>query len=184
MVLTADSRKKNHINSLVAAASQGDSGAYESLYKEYFPKISRFVAFRVNSPETAEDLVAEVFIKAWENLQTSTEVTSFTSWIFTIARNRIIDHYRTKKTYADLFELENLLEYEDNVVDAIDLDIASKEFLRHLEKLSEDQQQILRLKFFEGLENEEIAAIVDKSPGTIRVIQHRAIMALKKLVQP
>lgn len=178
------SPKKLNIDALVTESAAGSQKAYELLYREYYPKISRFVAYRVNHRETAEDLIAEIFVKAWESLQGSSEVSSFNSWIFTVARNRIIDYYRTKKSFSDLFELENLIEYEDNIVNEIDLDIASKEFLSVLDQLSEDQQQVIRLKFLEGLANEEIAAITNKTPGTIRVIQHRAILILKKLLNP
>ncbi|MBI4053999.1 MAG: RNA polymerase sigma factor [Candidatus Doudnabacteria bacterium] len=173
-------KKEKDIGALTTAAAAGDQRAFELLYKEFFPKVSRFVTWRVNDRETAEDLVAEVFLKGWESLQESNEISSFASWIFTIARNRVIDYYRTKKTFADLYELENSIEYEDNVINSIDLDIASKQFLNALEILSGDQQEVLRLKFFDDLENEEIAAIMDKTPGTVRVIQHRAIVALKK----
>ncbi len=172
--------RKFNIDALVAEASAGNEQAYARLYSEYFPKISRFVAYRVSHKETAEDLVAEIFIKAWETLQGSNEISSFNAWIFTIARNKVIDHYRTKKEFTDLFELENLIEYEDGIVEAIDLDIASKKFLQAAEYLAPDQQQVVRLKFLEDLNNEEIAAIMDKTPGTIRVIQHRALTALKK----
>lgn len=168
---------------LVSSASAGDRKAYESLYRDYFPKISRFVSFRVSHKETAEDLVAEIFVKAWESLQGSSEVSSFPKWLFTIARNRVIDHYRTKRPVADLFELENFLEYEDNIVNTIDSNIASRQFLEVLGELPPDQQQVIRLKFLEDLQNEEIAAIIEKTPGTIRVIQHRAIVALKKLLK-
>ena len=178
--IESENQKKSDIQGLVSAAAAGDQKAYEALYNEYAPKISRFIAFRVNHKETAEDLIAEVFIKAWQSLQNNSDISSFQSWIFTIARNKIIDHYRTRKSFTDLFELENILEYEDKIVRAIDLDIASKEFLQVLDKLTPDQQQIIRLKFLEDLDNEEIAAVMDKSIGTVRVIQHRAITTLKK----
>ena len=175
-------KKPNNLDSLVSAAACGDQKAYEMLFNEFFPKISRFVALRVENRPVAEDLTADIFVKVWETLQEKQEVSSFYNWIFTIARNKIIDHWRTKKTYSDIFELENLLEYEDNVVEAIDLTIASKKFLQVLDQLSADQQQVIRLKFLENLDNAEIAAIMDKTPGTIRVIQHRAICELKNLL--
>jgi RNA polymerase sigma-70 factor (ECF subfamily) len=173
---------KSNIDALVSAAAGGDQKAYETLFNEYFPKISRFVALRVESRVVAEDLTADIFVKVWETLRENQEVASFSNWLYTVARNKIIDHYRTKKSYSDLFELENLLEYEDNIVEAIDLTIASKKFLQVLDRLSPDQQQVIRLKFLEDLDNEEIAVIMDKTPGTIRVIQHRAISELKKIL--
>jgi len=175
--------KLNNTDQLARAASRGDEDAFGALYTQFFPRISRFVILRVSHKQITEDLVAEIFVKAWENLQKEENITSFTAWIFTVARNRIIDHYRTKKTFADIFELENLIEYEDNVVEAIDLDIASKEFLQVLDQLTKDQQQVIRLKFLEDLDNEEIGAIMEKPAGSIRVIQHRAIISLKTLLK-
>lgn len=180
--ISNNSVKPNNVDQLVRAAQAGDRLAYEAIYHEFFPKISRFVGFRVNNRETAEDLIADIFVKAWEKLQGQDVIVSFSSWIFTIARNSVIDHYRTKKSFADLAELENLIEYEDNVINAIDLDIASKEFLKALETLNPDQQQVIRLKFLDDLENEEISTILEKPVGTIRVIQHRAILSLKNQI--
>jgi len=171
---------KINIPALIAAASGGDGNAFEKLYTEFQPKISRFVAVRINHKQTAEDVVAQVFIKAWEALQNQVQIETFSAWMFTIARNSIIDHYRTKRELTDITELENFLEYEDNIVETLDLDIQSRQFLRVLDNLNNDQQQVIRLKFLEDLTNEEIAAIMDKTPGAIRVIQHRAITQLKK----
>ena len=175
--------KLNNTDQLARAAGKGDQEAFSALYTDFFPKISRFVVLRVSHRETAEDLTAEIFVKAWEHLQKEERIVSFSAWIFTVARNRVIDHYRTKKTFADIFELENLIEYEDNIVEVMDLETASKEFLGVLDKLTDDQRQIIRLKFLEGLDNEEISAIIEKSSGAIRVIQHRAIITLKKLLK-
>ncbi|OGE81067.1 MAG: hypothetical protein A2826_00695 [Candidatus Doudnabacteria bacterium RIFCSPHIGHO2_01_FULL_43_23] len=177
-----NSEKLNNTDQLARAASKGDESAFMALYQDFFPKISRFVGVRVSHKQTTEDLTAEIFVKAWQYLQSEERIASFSSWIFTVARNRVIDYYRTKKSFSDIFELENLLEYEDNIVEAIDLGIASKEFLQVLGSLTDDQQQVIRLKFLEGLDNEEISAIIDKSSGSIRVIQHRAITSLKKLL--
>jgi RNA polymerase sigma-70 factor, ECF subfamily len=173
---TDSAHKIEHIRTLAQKASEGDKGAFEEIYTVFLPKLSRFVSFRVNHRETAEDLIAEIFVKVWNNLQKEPPPISFANWIFTIARNRIIDHYRTQKSFSNLFDLENFLEYEDNVVDSIDLGIAAKEFLAVVGELTEDQQQVLRLKFFEDLDNEEPS-------GTIRVIQHRAIVQVKRLIQ-
>lgn len=174
--------EKHALHTLTRAASQGDKGAYETLYNAFFPKIARFVAFRISHKETAEDLVADIFVKAWEYLQQSQEINSFGSWIFTIARNKIIDYYRTKKAVTDLVEIENLLHYNDRITEGLDLDFQTKEFLALLPHLSPDQQQVMRLKFFEDLNNDEIGAIMGKTSGTIRVIQHRAIIFLQKRI--
>lgn len=174
---------KPELDALIAAASRGDVDAYEKVYNAFFPKISRFVAFRVGHRQTAEDLVADIFIKAWQFLQAGDTPLSFNSWIFTIARNKVIDHYRTKKTSVDLAEVENIIEYEDHTPEAIDADLASRKFLGVMDRLSSDQREVIRLKFIEDLDNEEIAAALGKTTGTIRVIQHRAIILLKKYLE-
>ena len=176
-------QKTEYIRNLVHKVAQGDHHAFNDLFEEFYRKISRFVWLRVNHKQTAEDLTAEVFIKVWNSLQKEEPPLSFSNWVFTIARNRVIDHYRTQKSFSNLQELETFLEYEDHIVETLDLDIATKEILGAMEELSEDQRQVLRLKLLEDLDNEEISAVVGKPSGTIRVIQHRAIMQVKKLVK-
>jgi RNA polymerase sigma-70 factor (ECF subfamily) len=94
----------------------------------------------------------------------------------------VIDYYRQKKTTIDLSEVENTLEYETNVLDLVSLQEKQKILLKLLKELTTEQQQIIKLKFFEDLENSEIAVILEKSEGAIRVIQHRALIKLKELI--
>lgn len=167
---------------LVKRALQGDEAAFSELYDLYFDKIYRFVYYRVNHKETAEDLVAETFMRVWNQLAKIENVNAFSAWLFQIARNLVIDYYRARKPNLDLQELENILEYEENFLDKTNLALAHKTFLGVFEKLSGDQRLVIKLKFFDELENHEIAKILNKSEGAIRVIQHRAIEALKKLL--
>lgn len=184
MAENTDTAEQQKVRNLVRMAQKGDDRAFEKLYQLFFPRLSRFVSYRVSHKETTEDILSHVFIKAWQALQDQVQIASFNSWVFTVARNLVIDHYRTRKEFADLTELENFIEYEDNVIEVIDLDIKTKELLAAMRHLTSDQQQVLRLKLIEGLDNEEIGAIIDKNPGTVRVIQHRAIVSLKKYLVP
>lgn len=184
MGIPQSSLEKINIHELTRKAASGEVAAFEQLYQLFFPRISRFVSFRVAHRESAEDVISGIFIKAWESLQGGSSIASFHAWIYTVARNAIIDYYRGKREFIDLTELENYLEYDDNVVDAVNLDYETREFLQALSALKPDQQQVIRLKFVEDLDNEEIAAVTGKSSGAIRVIQHRAITALKKLIKP
>lgn len=174
--------KNQDLQTLVRKAAKGDEIAFGQIYDLYFEKVYRFVFYRVNHREVAEDLVSETFIRAWNNLNEIEKTSSFNGWLYQIARNAVIDYYRSRKSTINLTELENILEYEDNILDKTNLLFQQKSFLEALKKLSADQQLIIKLKFLDELENEEIAKILDKSEGAIRVIQHRAINELKRLI--
>ena len=176
------SDEKQKLKPLIEKAASGDELAFGQIYDLYFDKIYRFVFFRVNHRETAEDLVSDTFIRAWNKITEVKKLDSFNGWIYQIARNLVIDHYRSSKIVVDIETLENVLEYEDNVIDQTDLGFSKLHFLKAVKELSEDQQIIIKLKFIDELENGEIAQILEKPEGTIRVIQHRAITELKNIL--
>ena len=168
---------------LIRKAIAGNEVAFGQIYDLYFEKLYRFVFYRVNHREIAEDLVAEIFIRVWHKISEIKDSAAFRGWVFQIARNIVIDHYRTKKIHVDLSTLENVLEYEDNLIDRTDLSFQQKEFIEALRKLTDEQQVVIKLKFFDDLDNHEISKILNKSEGAIRVIQHRAIHELKHLIE-
>lgn len=168
---------------LLGAARQGDEAAFTAIYDLFFEKIYRFIFFRVGHKEVAEDLTEDVFIKTFHGLGKLQKDASFESWLYQIARNRITDYYRSKKLVIPLDEVENTLEYETNVVDIVNLQSQQKIFIKLLKELTTEQQTVIKLKFLEGLNNDEIATMLDKKEGAIRVIQHRAIAKLKSLIK-
>lgn len=169
--------------SLLSAARQGDQAAFGELYDLLFDKIYRFIFFRVGHKETAEDLAEDVFVKAFQGLSKLQKEAAFESWLYQIARNRITDYYRSKKLVVPLDEVENTLEYETNLVDVVNLETQQRIFVKLLKELTSEQQIVIKLKFLEGLENNEIASMLNKNEGAIRVIQHRAITKLKTLIE-
>ena len=180
-ILDPNSNPQN-LEVLVKKACQGDETAFGQIYDLYFQKVYRFVYFRVNHRQAAEDLVSEVFIKAWDKMAKLEDARAFNGWIFQIARNLVIDYYRSRKQNIDLTLLENVLVYEDNMVDRTNLSFQQKFFLENLKHLTDEQQLVIKLKFLDELDNSEIGKILDKSEGAIRVIQHRAITELKNLL--
>ena len=180
MDLKPDSKQ---LELLVQKAGEGDEVAFGQIYDLYFEKLYRFVYFRVNHREAAEDLVSEVFIKVWGKIAEIQEVSSFNGWIFQIARNLVIDYYRSRKQNIDISLLENVLVYEDNMVDKTNMSFQQKAFLENLQHLTEEQQLVIKLKFLDELDNPDIARILGKSEGAIRVIRHRAINELKSLLK-
>jgi len=169
------------LESLLNKAKKGETAAFGELYNIYFKRIFNFIFYRVSHKETAEDLTEEVFLKVYGKLSGIKNVSSFEPWLYQIARNLIIDYYRGKKEQVELAGMENILSYNDTIIDLLNLSHQQKILSKLINGLSSEQQQIIRLKFFEGLENEVIAALMDKSEGAIRVIQFRAIAKLKEL---
>lgn len=171
------------VEKLLKKAMAGDSAAFGQVYDIYFQKVYRFVFYRVGHKEAAEDLVSETFVRAWARLSEINEIRAFRGWLYQIARNLVIDYYRGKQVMVDLEILENVLEYEDNLVDRANLAVEQDLFLLALAQLAPAQQTVIKLKFLEGLENDEIAKLLNKSEGAIRVIQHRAIQELKNILE-
>jgi RNA polymerase sigma-70 factor (ECF subfamily) len=178
----ASENHNQELEILVRKAIAGDEIAFGQIYDLYFEKVYRFIYFRVSHRESAQDLVADVFVKVWDKLGKIQDVRSFNGWIYQIARNLVIDHYRSRKQDIDISLLENVLEYEDNMVDRANLTFQQKAFISELKNLTPEQQMVIKMKFLEDLDNSEIAKILDKSEGAIRVIQHRAIAELKHLL--
>jgi RNA polymerase sigma-70 factor (ECF subfamily) len=169
---------------LIAQAKSGNPQAFAKLYDAYVERVSRYVYFRLSEEADMEDLVSQVFLKAWENLDRyKTGSSPFIAWLYTIARNLVIDHYRTKK---------NTLPLEEAVAHPSELQMPDEEAQLHfdleamrdgLQSLSPDQQQALVLKYIAGLPNESIAKMMNKQEGTIRGLQMRGLQTLAKYMK-
>jgi RNA polymerase sigma-70 factor (ECF subfamily) len=166
---------------LIDEAKSGDPQAFARLYDAYVERVSRYIYFRVSEAIDTEDLVSQVFLKAWENLDRYKIGTSpFIAWLYTIARNLVIDHYRTKK---DVLPLEEAVAFPSDM-EMPDEEAQTRFDLQAmrdaLQFLTSDQQQALILKYIAGLPNDSIAKIMHKQEGTIRGLQMRALQTLAK----
>ncbi|OGE73746.1 MAG: hypothetical protein A3I07_03340 [Candidatus Doudnabacteria bacterium RIFCSPLOWO2_02_FULL_42_9] len=174
--------KEELLKDIFKKAQSGDDEAFGLIYDHFAGKIYKFIFFRVSHTQVAEDILADTFIKGWQKLTQVNSPAALSAWLYQIAKNNIIDYYRIKKDSVDLAEVENFLEDETDIVDEANLTIDQQKILVLIEELPEEQKQIIKYKFLEELENEEIAYITGKSEGAIRVIQHRAISKLKELL--
>lgn len=169
---------------LILAAKQGESASFDKLYSHYLPPIYRFIYMKVSHREEAEDLTHEVFLSAWLNIpHYEPQGFPFSSWLYQIARNRVIDHYRTKKPQTSLDDgsvdaelIKTVSRLDEKLDDSLDLEIIRQA----IKKLTHDQQDVLLMRFMEDLSHQEIAAAINKSAGAVRLIQHRALNELKK----
>jgi RNA polymerase sigma-70 factor (ECF subfamily) len=174
--------------SYIERAKEGDNTAFGALYDSYAPAIYRFLAVKVSTRQEAEDLTHEVFLSAWQKLPGFKEQGfPFSSWLYKIARNRVIDYYRTKKSPISIDDedsgFEDLSDDAPKAGDAVDLilDIASVK--KALCELSPDQREVIELRYMAELSPIEIAQILGKREGTIRIIQFRALNKLKELIE-
>lgn len=167
---------------LVLQAQDGDAEAFGRIYDGYVERIYRFVFFRVDDQQTAEDITSQVFLKAWSNLDRFEFTrTPYIAWLYTIAHNTVIDHYRTRKITTALEDVQ-LSQPDDAeaVENQIDLTVEMKTIKVAMQNLTDDQQQVLHLRFIEGMSNTEIAQQLGKREGAIRALQMRGLQALAK----
>lgn len=170
---------------LVNKAKNGEARAFGQLYDTYLPPIYRFIFLRVGGVKAeAEDICHQVFLKAWQNIKDyEFQGFPFSSWLYRIAQNTIIDYYRTKKQSVSIEQVaEDVFSESSNVDQSIDRDFELEKVKLAIAKLEPDQQNVILMKFVNDLSNKEIAAILNKSEGAIRVIQHRALKQLKQHV--
>jgi RNA polymerase sigma-70 factor, ECF subfamily len=170
---------------LVLQAQDGNSEAFGQLYDAYMERIYRFVYFRVEDQQTAEDITSQVFLKAWSNLDRfSFSRTPYLAWLYTIAHNAVIDHYRTRKVTTALDDVQLAQQdHAEAVENDIDLSSEMKSIKEALAMLTDEQQKVLTLKFIEGMSNHEIARHLGKREGAIRALQMRGLQALAKQLE-
>ncbi len=166
-------------DALLEQACHGDGDAFTGLYELYLQPVYRHIHYRVGLLADVEDLTQEVFIRAWRGIGRYKRGTSpFLAWLYTIAHNLVIDYYR-KNGRQHQVSIDGLLQLacgeQDTELEAV-LDLQVVREL--LARLPRDQQQVLMLRFVEGLDYEAVATTLGKSQGAVRVIQLRALRRL------
>jgi RNA polymerase sigma-70 factor (ECF subfamily) len=167
--------------SLVKQAQFGDSEAFAQLYDAYLERVYRYVYFHVSDDQTAEDITSQVFLRAWEHLGSYQPGSSpFLAWLYTIARNQVIDHYRARKESVSIDEVVSLPSKENAVDEQVQSRFDLQAMRDALQFLTKEQQQVLILRFIVGLETHEIAREMSKAEGAVRALQMRALQTLSK----
>lgn len=170
---------------LVEAAINGDQQAFGQIYDAHMDELFRFIYARVEDRQTAEDITSDVFLKAWEKLD-SYEIRGapFRAWLYRIARNAVIDHYRTRKQEAPLEAVINTTD-EDSmpVAQKVSLSLESETVLTAMHEITDDQRNVLILKFVQNLTTKEVAKILGKRQGAIRALQMRGLQSLAKVLE-
>lgn len=167
---------------IIEEAKGGNKESFGLLYDHYISPIYRFIYMKVHGKEESEDLTHEVFLSAWQNLHRYTsQGFPFSSWLYQIARNRVIDYYRVRKNHTNIETVDaEFVSVQHGLDDRLDGDLNLQKVKQAIKHLSHDQQDVLIMKFVEDLSHTEISEVMKKSEGAVRLIQHRAIQALKK----
>ena len=169
---------------LIRKAQRGDTLAFGELYECHAPAIFRYLFAHLDSQMDAEDLTGEVFLKAWQSLPKYNERgVPFLAFLFRVARNVLVDHYRQSNRLESTAP-EDLDGYsQEGDLEAIDLvgsHLEHQRILRVLSRLRPDYQSVLTFRFISELSPEETALVMERSVGAIRVLQHRALTALRQ----
>jgi len=166
----------------IKKAKNRDPEAFGSLYDQHLPAIYRFILLKIGDKSTSEDIAHQVFLNAWQNIENyQSQGFPFSSWLYRIAHNAIIDYYRTDKKHADLESAEELAT-NDNLEEKIDQGLELNIVKAALKELPDEQQNIIIMKFVEELSNKEIAAALGKNEGAIKTAQHRSLKNIKKII--
>ncbi len=169
---------------LVQRAISRDADAFGRLYDMYVDRVYRHVYYRVGNIADAEDLTQQVFLKAWQAIDRYKKTASpFLAWLMTISHNLVVDFYRTRKdkTYLEAeVTASDLASSPERVAEAR---FEQQRLRRVILQLRGDEQRVVLLRFIEGFEFKEIAPLLGKSEGAIRVILHRALVKLRHILE-
>jgi len=165
---------------IIKECQKGNLDEFTELYEQYFEKIYRFIYYKTHHQQTAEDLTSQVFIKTLENIgRFNPRKGLFSSWLYRIARNKVIDYYRTAKSEFDITGFWDL-----KSVEKIEADLENKEKLeqvkQYLDKLKPEQREIIVMRVWDGLSYQEIAEIIDKSEANCKMIFSRTMRKLRE----
>ncbi len=157
---------------------------FTKYYEEFKKSIYNYLLYRVSfDQDVAEDLTAEVFIKAYEHLDSYDRKRSFKTWIFTIAHNHLINYVTSKKDVLSLDESIEIPSSDSGMKFGEEVDMQMQLDIVHdlIEQLPEAQRELLTMRFVNDLSNSEIASVMKKEEGAIRTGLSRSIASLRNL---
>ena len=169
--------------SLVQRAKQHDQEAFTQLYEKYFDKIYRYVALKVGDRMEAEDITQQVFLKAIKSISSfKWKGFPFSSWLFRIAHNQVIDHLR-KRTRRETVALEDtLLTSDDDPQLALERKLDIEQLALATKELTRAQQEVISLRFAGELPIAQVAKVMGRSEGAVKALQHSAVVALRRVL--
>lgn len=166
---------------LIRAAQSGNNEAFGYLYDRHIRVIYDFVYYRTRHKETAEDLTSQTFFKALRSIQSVDPSKPFISWLYKIAHNTVLDHYRTRKFTEDIDEVFDLSDGTD-VVQSLDTVRETEKVQKYLASLSPVERDVVILRVWQEMPYKEIAAMIGKTEASCKMIYSRSIKKLRELL--
>ena len=182
---------KEQINQLVLDSQKGNKESFVKIYENFYVRIFRYIYVKCSNVQESENLTQEVFIKAFKAIssfqfkQDGNNGPSFSSWIFTIARNQIIDFYRKNNTKMESY-MDNIQEeywsVSEDLEDKLDNKLKLNKIIKNMEKLTALQKEVINLRFAAQMSLSETAKILNKNENSIKSLQHSGIKKLRDIL--
>src|SRR3990172_3463403 len=168
---------------LVRRAQQYDEAALGALYQVYYPKIYNYAFLQLGDVQAAEDLASDVMLKLLESLKSYRfKGLPFGAWVFRIARNRLIDLHRRRRRRGEVDLSETLSATLASPQALAERALERGQLQVALKHLTDEQRQVIVLKFIEGFDNRSVGRIMGRSEGAIKSLQHRALASLRRVL--
>jgi RNA polymerase sigma factor (sigma-70 family) len=168
---------------LVLKAVERDQEAFAQIYDRHVVRIYRHIYYMVNDSSTAEDLTAQTFLKAWEAIDRYKERGApIVAWLLRISHNLTVSFLRSKRDHSELDETFLDQKMTRNPEEALEQASDEKSMREAVLKLRDEQRQVIMLRFVEEMDYREVADIIGKSVPAVRVIQHRALGNLRRIM--
>jgi RNA polymerase sigma-70 factor (ECF subfamily) len=169
---------------LVVRAKAGDHAAFTQIYERYAPAIYRYIYFRIGEAELAEDLQAEVFLRMLEGIHRYEDRGwPISAWLYRIAHDRTIDTIRRRRNRQQL-PLESWGGMCDGPEGSVSAQMDYEEIKRTLDDLTEDQRQVIQMRFMADMSIQEVATKLGRTEGSVKALQHRGLQSLARRLQP
>ena len=155
----------------------------ELIYTQYCDKVSRFVRSKIHYPNDVEDIVQTVFLKVYSNLDKYDEIkASFSTWIYIITRNTVYDYLKDKRDHPVIELIENTVYSAEEPDDSLLNQEALEELARALQKLPQNQRDIIILIYYKNLDRRKVAEMFGMTYGQVRYLHDKAMKRLGKLL--
>ena len=172
---------------LLERVAKLEDDALGEIYDRYELKIYNYIYRRTSNQTLAEDLTAQVFLRMLEAIHNDkTWHSSFSGWLYRIAHNLVIDHYRIRdrQKQVSIDDVPVMPDPGNNPVREAEIALDSAYLRTSIRRLTDDQAQVITLRFLEGYSFNEIATMMDKTEGAVKALQHRAVSTLRQLMVP
>jgi len=177
---------ENKLEDLVEKAKQRDPEAFGELYDHFFDRIYRYILYRLGREADAEDLTEDVFVKVLQAIKRyESRGIPFSAWLFRIARNSVTDYFRRQARKPEVVLKEEVPEIceSETPYKQYAAKMTQKQVRQAITQLTIDQQNVIILKFFGGLNNKEVASFLGKTEESVKALQHRALKSLNRILK-